>query len=505
MLDRNIVPYSSEHGKQFITSCIELIEHKTPRSLRVLDVGAGCGTYSNLYRSRLKGKWTGIEIWEPYVEKFQLTTKYDTLAIENAMEFLAHMATGSFDIIFIGDMLEHLTKADALIALMHVVRLLATDMHWEGLAFVSVPIGSYPQGEYEGNPYEAHLATWERADLELLRSNARCSLTHYHDEIGVAVLGKLPLSFGVSVIAKNEAKFIGRMLASLKQLAPDNVVVCDTGSSDDTVAIAKAANATVVEVAVMPWRFDLARNISLSSLPLTVDYVLTIDCDELITEGAEALAGAIFDSLSKTGKLPDVINHSFKTIWDWEGAGANRTSHYHERVHRRKGCHWVHPVHEKLVWPQGANLAWCVPFELTQKPDLTKSRASYLPLLRIAVKEDPADWKLQSFLSDETASISFEESFTALQAALALPSDQAFIKLKLGFLCERWGKAAEAKVAFEEAANLSGTREGWVHYAEHLARAGLPTEHAWKNARIITTPTTGYMRREDCWNGKLPL
>ena len=58
---------------------------------------------------------------------------------------------------------------------------------------------------------------------------------------------RLPIS-GV-VIAKDEGDRIGRCVASLAALCSE-VVVLDSGSTDDTVAVAEAAGARVVQ---QPW------------------------------------------------------------------------------------------------------------------------------------------------------------------------------------------------------------------------------------------------------------
>lgn len=61
------MPFSSSSGKSYIEN---LVRH-LPDSVKdkpVLDVGAGCGTYSMLFRGQLKGPWTAVEIFEPYIE-----------------------------------------------------------------------------------------------------------------------------------------------------------------------------------------------------------------------------------------------------------------------------------------------------------------------------------------------------------------------------------------------------------------------------------------------------
>lgn len=78
------------------------------------------------------------------------------------------------------------------------------------------------------------------------------------------------------MIAKNEAESIKRCIESVKG-AVDEIVVVDTGSSDNTVEIASSLGAKVLTA---EWEddFSKARNMSLEQA--TGDWVLFLDCDE---------------------------------------------------------------------------------------------------------------------------------------------------------------------------------------------------------------------------------
>jgi hypothetical protein len=90
------------------------------------------------------------------------------------------------------------------------------------------------------------------------------------------------------LIARNESPVIGRALNSLCGQV-DEIIVVDGGSTDDTVAIARAAGARVV---VEPWRHDFAhaRNAAVSAA--IGDWVLVIDCDETLQAGGGKLLRA---------------------------------------------------------------------------------------------------------------------------------------------------------------------------------------------------------------------
>ncbi|MEJ0002858.1 MAG: glycosyltransferase family 2 protein [Pararobbsia sp.] len=87
-------------------------------------------------------------------------------------------------------------------------------------------------------------------------------------------------SLSVVLITKNEAHNIGECIASVRALAQE-IIVVDSGSHDETVAIARAAGATVIETADWPG-FGAQKNRALAHA--TGEWVLSIDADERVTE-----------------------------------------------------------------------------------------------------------------------------------------------------------------------------------------------------------------------------
>lgn len=83
----------------------------------------------------------------------------------------------------------------------------------------------------------------------------------------------------LSMIVKNEEKHLDECLSSVKNVV-DEIVIVDTGSSDDTVNIARNHDADVYD---FEWidDFSAARNYALSKS--TCDWILYLDADERLT------------------------------------------------------------------------------------------------------------------------------------------------------------------------------------------------------------------------------
>ncbi|PSR23018.1 MAG: glycosyl transferase family 2 [Sulfobacillus acidophilus] len=94
----------------------------------------------------------------------------------------------------------------------------------------------------------------------------------------------------VSMIVKDEERFLPQCLASVRGVA-DEILVVDTGSADHTVDIARSFGAQVVEIA-WPNDFSKARNVGLDLVK--TPWVLILDADEeLVSDDASTLQQAI--------------------------------------------------------------------------------------------------------------------------------------------------------------------------------------------------------------------
>jgi tetratricopeptide (TPR) repeat protein len=198
------------------------------------------------------------------------------------------------------------------------------------------------------------------------------------------------MKIAVYAIALNEEQFVQRWAESAKEA--DHLLILDTGSTDDTYALAYGIGIDTHQQTFTPWRFDHARNHALSLLPDDIDFCIALDMDEVLQPGwRQAL-----ENLELGTTRP-----RYKYVWSWNPDGSEGLTYGGDKIHRRHKYLWKHPVHEVLK-PQTTEIQqWAQGLEIHHHPDSSKSRSQYLPLLELAVKEDPRDDRNQFYLARE--------------------------------------------------------------------------------------------------------
>ena len=187
------------------------------------------------------------------------------------------------------------------------------------------------------------------------------------------------MKVAVYTIALNEEQFVQRWYESAKDA--DYLLIADTGSTDSTARLAQRLGINVVSVSVKPWRFDDARNSSLALLPSDIDYCIALDMDEVLVEGWR-------EELEKANK-DGVTRPTYRFITDWDSKGNSSMEFEGFRIHARNGYRWKYPIHEVPEAYGIEETRQFVNLEIHHRPDNNKSRGQYLPLLKMAVDEDP--------------------------------------------------------------------------------------------------------------------
>jgi tetratricopeptide (TPR) repeat protein len=270
------------------------------------------------------------------------------------------------------------------------------------------------------------------------------------------------MKIAVSAISKNEASFVESFCASAKDA--DLIMIADTGSTDNTVELARQHGAVVHDICISPWRFDLARNAALALLPRDIDIVISLDLDEQLEPGwREEIERVWADETTR-------LRYKF----DW-GAGIE---FYYEKIFSRHGYRFHHPCHEyprpdariKEVYAHTDKLL------VSHHPDPTKSRGQYMDLLELSVKEDPSCPRNAFYYARElTFHRRWVDAIVALHKYLENPNanwanERCYAMRVMAQSYEALGDRAQAQVWLDKATKEApNTREPWVELAD-LAR-----------------------------------
>jgi len=291
------------------------------------------------------------------------------------------------------------------------------------------------------------------------------------------------LKIAVYAISKNEEQFVKRFCDSAKDA--DLIIIGDTGSTDNTVALAKECGAVVPRIYITPWRFDKARETVLALIPPDIDICISLDLDEVLENGWREEIERVWDK--------DTTRLRYK--FDW-GCGI---SFYYEKIHARHGYFWKHPVHEYPV-PDGRIqevYAHTDKLLVSHHPDPTKSRGQYMPMLELAVKEDPRCPRNAFYHARElTFYCRWEEAIGALNRYLEMPeatweNERCYAMRLLGKSYEETGSDSDSLKWYRLAcAEAPSTREPWVDLSMFCYRRSM-----WQESLFCATQALSIVDR----------
>lgn len=310
------------------------------------------------------------------------------------------------------------------------------------------------------------------------------------------------LKIAVYAICKNEEKFVKRWMESMKEA--DQIFVTDTGSTDNTVQLLESLGAIVNTVEVKPWRFDTARNISMEQVPDDYDVLVCTDLDEVFVKGWR-------EEIEKTWTKGITTRLKYKYTWSFNEDNTPGVTFWYEKIHARKGFKWIHPVHEVLEYTGEIPDSYAVSgsIQLEHYPDNSKSRAQYLELLELSVKESPNDDRNMHYLGREYMFRGMHEKcIETLKKHLSLPSAtwndercasmryiaKSYIALGDNYNARRWlyravAEAPYLREPYVDLANLAYDNDEWPE-AYHMIEEAL---------KIKTRPQT-YINEGYCWD-----
>lgn len=153
-------------------------------------------------------------------------------------------------------------------------------------------------------------------------------------------------SISAIIITKNEEQILPECLASLDWV--DEIIVVDSGSTDNTVAIAEQAGAKVFVNAEWP---GFGKQKQLAQSHATKDWVLAIDADEVITDALKTSILAVLENPPE--KTLFVLR---RTTWVF-GRFLKHSGWYDKivRFYPREFTGYNDAlVHEKIIEPEGS-------------------------------------------------------------------------------------------------------------------------------------------------------
>lgn len=285
----------------------------------------------------------------------------------------------------------------------------------------------------------------------------------------------------VAMIVKNEAEHLEKTLASLKKIY-DELVIVDTGSTDNTKEIAKKFGAKIYDFHIDPFRFDAARNESFSHC--TGEWILWLDADDFLVNPE-----GVLEEIEAAQPQVDVFHAAYNYAFNQLGMCVAR--HDKERLIRNnKALKWAGPLHEALIPLRTPVVMRTDKFEVNHDKDDAghyRSAERNYAIIKEVVKNDGVDdTDPRNLYSLANAALGLEKweeaiSFFELFTTRSGWKDEIYMALHRAALCSRKiGKIDQAiEYEFRALSILPNCRDAYLGLGESYLQ-----KEEWDKAEV---------------------
>ncbi|WP_170955263.1 tetratricopeptide repeat-containing glycosyltransferase family 2 protein [Bacillus cereus] len=155
------------------------------------------------------------------------------------------------------------------------------------------------------------------------------------------------ITISLCMIIKNEEDTLARCLESVKGI-PDEIILIDTGSTDNTIHIAKQWTNNVYH---LKWRDNFADARNYSFQKATKDYILWLDADDVLQSTDYQKLVTLKQTLDPSVDMVSMVYHVFFDEYDNIATSTKR----YRLLKRKHNFQWHGRVHEDIVRPENMN------------------------------------------------------------------------------------------------------------------------------------------------------
>lgn len=315
------------------------------------------------------------------------------------------------------------------------------------------------------------LGNWQEA----IRYFKQCNNYKDSEELIHKMQEKLehPMPISICMIGKNEEKYLDECLRHLVPLNCELIFV-DTGSSDCTVQIASRYTKNIYS---FEWCDDFSKARNFSASKATNDWILVVDCDEILENPEEIYLG-LPAFLKEAEAHQSEVGIALQINQYRQGTSDSVSVAKPARFYSKKYCRFSGKIHEQiLLHSREASPRYLTPFRLLHLgyygSDMNKKKAERnIPLLLQDLEENGPSPYIYYQLGKAFYSIKdYEKALAYFDSGLSMDVDPSLSYVQQ--MVETYGYTLLELGQTEEALGLEGVYDTFSVHADFVFLMGI--------------------------------